>query len=324
MATISFNGENYPCKPGDSVLDVLLSADIQIPNSCRAGVCQSCMMRSLDTKPPEAAQKGLKDTLQHQKYFLACSCYPEHDMVVSLPKNEGFAISAQVIRKDKLSANIMRLVLAIEGELEFLAGQFVNLSREDGLTRNYSIANSPHQGNFLEFHIQRLPNGKFSTWIHEEVEVGTMLTVSEPKGSCHYLPGRFEQPMMLVGTGSGLAPLYGILNDALNQGHSGPIRLFHGSRHPDGLYLIDEMKKLDETFDNFEYIPCISGEMDSEGFAKGRVHDVALSSTASLTGWKVFLCGHPEMVSHTKKMAYLKGASLSDIYADAFHIGQIA
>jgi hypothetical protein len=34
----------------------------------------------------------------------------------------------------------------------------------------------------------------------------------------------------------------------------------------------------------------------------------------------VYLCGHPEMVMQTQKKAYLKGASLSDIYADAFHV----
>jgi hypothetical protein len=34
----------------------------------------------------------------------------------------------------------------------------------------------------------------------------------------------------------------------------------------------------------------------------------------------VFLCGHPEMVNQMKKMTFLKGASMKDIYADAFLI----
>jgi NAD(P)H-flavin reductase len=240
-------------------------------------------------------------------------------MTIALPSHAGPVITAWVSEKENLSANIVRLVLVFDTEFSFLAGQFVNLKRPDGLTRSYSIANVPGQGKFLEFHIQRLPSGRFSTWVHDELQIGTQLAVSEAKGACHYLPGRTEQPLLLVGTGSGLAPLIGIVNDALGKGHSGPIRLFHGSRKREGLYLVDEVKTLSKRFHNFAYTPCVSGEHGTEEFAKGRAHDVALSSTDTLAGWRVYLCGHPDMVAHTKKMAYLKGASLNDIYADAFH-----
>jgi NAD(P)H-flavin reductase len=295
---------------------------VQIPYGCKQGICQSCLVRSLDTAPPVTSQTGLKDTLQHQNYFLACRCYPERDMTITLSNDTAYEMIAWVSEKENLSAEIVRLVLVFETNFSFLAGQFVNLQRSDGLTRSYSIANVPERGNFLEFHIQRLPNGRFSNWVHDELEVGTDLTVSEAKGTCHYLPGRAEQPLLLVGTGSGLAPLLGIVNDALGKGHSGPIRLFHGSRKRTGLYLINEMKTLSKRFGNFNYTPCISGDHNTDEFTKGRAHDVALSSIDTLKGWRVYLCGHPEMVVHTKKMAYLKGASLSDIYADAFHIAQ--
>ncbi len=127
---------------------------------------------------------------------------------------------------------------------------------------------------------------------------------------------------MLVGTGSGLAPLYGIIADALAQDHSGPIHLFHGSRDLNGLYFIDEMRELAAEFDNFHYTPCLSGEDIESEHVQGRAHDIALSSTESLSGWRVFLCGHPEMVNQTKKMAFMKGASMGDIYTDAFHVIQ--
>ena len=319
MTTISLNGNNYLCRENESVLDVLLKADIAVPYGCREGVCQSCLLRSLAGKPPVAAQKGLKDTLQNRNYFLACQCYPDQDLKIAFPDSEGLRIKAYVTGKENLNAEIVRLTLAFESEFEFLAGQFVNLSRADGLSRSYSIANIPGKEKSLEFHIRRLPNGRFSTWVHDEAEEGTELILSEAKGSCYYLPGQPEQPLLLVGTGSGLAPLYGILQDALTKGHSGPIQLYHGSRYPEGLYLIDEMRQLSNKVDNFEYIPCVSANIETQEFAKGRVNDIALASAESLTGWKVFLCGHPEMVSQTKMMAYLKGASLSNIYADAFH-----
>ena len=319
MLTITLADMHYPCQANETVLDTLLKADIPIPNGCREGACQSCLMRSLDIAPPASAQKGLKNTLQHQNYFLACQCLPVQDMTVAMPDYEGLGITAKVSIKQSLSADIMRLVLAFAGDFTFRAGQFVNLKRQDGLTRSYSIANAPTVDKALEFHIKRLPNGRFSAWVHDELAIGDELKVSEAKGTCHYLPGNAAQPMLLVGTGSGLAPLIGIVNDALGNGHSGPIQLYHGSRDPEGLYLIDEIQSLAETHANFSYTPCISGDKSGLPFTKGRAHEVALSSTESLTGWRVYLCGHPEMVNQSKMMAYLKGASLNDIYADAFY-----
>jgi NAD(P)H-flavin reductase len=279
-------------------------------------------MRSLDNSPPVSAQVGLKDTLQKQNYFLACVCHPEQDMTVALPNQQGASIEAGVIKKQLLTPDIVQLVLEYQSPFNFFAGQFVNLKRPDGLTRSYSIANIPLAKNILEFHIRRLPNGQFSSWVYDELEVGAQLTISEAQGSCHYLPGRAEQPLILVGTGSGLAPLYGIIADALAQDHSGPIHLFHGSRDLNGLYFVDEMRELAEKFDNFHYTPCISGEGIESDHVQGRAHDIALSSTETLSGWRVFLCGHPEMVNQTKKMAFMKGASMSDIYVDAFHVIQ--
>lgn len=319
MRTISLNGRKFFPADGESVLDTLLKAEVDIPNACREGVCQSCLMRSTDAVPTALSQKGLKDTLRHQNYFLACRCYPEQDMTVALPSQDGFYVGATVKSKSLLSRDILKLVLSFQAPFSFIAGQFVNLKRADGLTRSYSIANMPDRDNVLELHVKRLPNGQFSNWVHDDLMVDDTLQVSEAKGTCHYLPGQHEKPMLLVGTGSGLAPLVGIVNDALAKGHSGPIRLYHGSSEPEGLYLVDEMHSMTKKYGNFSYVPCVSRNTVEPSFARGRVHDVALSALGDLSGWRVYLCGHPEMVNQTKKMAYLKGASLNDIHADAFY-----
>jgi len=322
MRSITIGESTFSCQPDETVLETLLRENIQVPNGCRQGLCQACLMRSLDTPPPVSAQNGLKDTLQKQNYFLACVCHPEQNMTVALPNQQGASVEAGVIKKRLLTPDIVQLVLEYQSPFNFFAGQFVNLKRPDGLTRSYSIANIPQHENVLEFHIRRLPNGQFSSWVYDELEVGAQLTISEAQGSCHYLPGRAKQPLMLVGTGSGLAPLYGIIADALAQDHSGPIHLYHGSRDLNGLYFVDEMRELAAKFDNFHYTPCISGEGIESDHVQGRAHDIALSSTETLSGWRVFLCGHPEMVNQTKKMAFMKGASMADIYADAFHVMQ--
>ncbi len=325
MATIpriTFGEATFSCQPDESLLDSLLRQNIQVPFGCRQGVCQACLMRSIDAAPPESAQAGLKDTLQTQNFFLACVCHPEQDMTVALPNQQGAFIEANVIKKQLLSPDIIHLVLEYQTPFNFFAGQFVNLKRPDGLIRSYSIANIPHAKNVLEFHIRRLPKGQFSNWVHEELKLGTALSLSAAQGACHYVPGRATQPLLLIGTGSGLAPLYGIIADALTQGHQGPIHLFHGSRDLNGLYFIDELRELSEKFNNFHYVASISGDNIDSKHVKGRANDIALASIDSLSGWRVFLCGHPEMVNQSKKMAFMKGASMADIYTDAFHVLQ--
>ena len=322
MRRITIGDSTFSCQPDESVLETLLRENIPVPNGCRQGLCQACLMRSLDKSPPVSAQVGLKDTLQKQKYFLACICHPEQDMTVALPNQFAASTQARVIKKQPLTPDIVLLVLEYQSDFNFFAGQFVNLKRPDGLTRSYSIANIPHHSHILEFHVRRLPNGQFSGWVHDELELGDQLTISEAQGSCHYLPGRAEQPLMLVGTGSGLAPLYGIIMDALVQGHSGPIHLFHGSRDLNGLYFIEELRELSERYDNFFYTPCVSGQVNGADLARGRAHELALSTIEILTGWRVYLCGHPEMVNQTKRMAFMKGASMGDIYTDAFLVAQ--
>ncbi|CAG1022127.1 CDP-4-dehydro-6-deoxyglucose reductase, E3 [Patescibacteria group bacterium] len=318
MPNITINDMILINQENESVLDTLLRENILVPHACQQGVCQSCLMRSIDTPPPVYAQVGLKNTLQKQQYFLACMCHPIKDMTVSLPNYQTDLFNATVIEKQLLATDIMRVVLEYETEFEFFAGQFVDLHREDGLARSYSIANRSQGDNRLEFHIRRLPNGQFSSWVHDELLIGSNLKLSEAKGSCYYLANKKQNPLLLIGTGCGLAPLMGIIEDALAQGHKEDIYLFHGSRYAEGLYLVNEMHELTKQYANFHYTPCLSGQNDAD-YAQGRVHDVALARIENLKGWRVYLCGHPEMVNQSKRMAYLKGASLSDIYADAFY-----
>jgi NAD(P)H-flavin reductase len=244
-------------------------------------------------------------------------------MVIKLPDLSEFYTEGTVIVNDMLNRNTLLLIIAFKDAFEFNAGQFVNLQRADGVTRSYSIANTPQASNTLEFHIRRLPGGRFSAWLHDELKAGDTIAVSEPRGHCFYLPERKEQGLLLAGTGTGLAPLAGILADALTQGHSGPIYLFHGSRDLDDLYRIDEMRQLAGQHPNFHYFPCLSGSHVPEGFSHGRVNDVTLATLTDLKGWRVFLCGHPEMVQQMKKMTFLKGAASADIYADAFLVTPI-
>lgn len=158
----------------------------------------------------------------------------------------------------------------------------------------------------------KVPGGLVSGWIFENLKAGDTVTISEALGDCFYVPGNPGQSILLIGTGSGLAPLFGIIRDALLSGHSGQIKLYHGSYNTAGLYLVSELKGLAQSHANLSYIPCVSEGNAPDGYAQGMVLDVALRDNTNLSSWRDFLCGNPDMVNAAKHEAYLSGAAINN------------
>ncbi len=320
MPKITLDDHSYDCATDQTVLEALLSQNVAVPYGCRQGVCHSCLMRRMDGKPPDEAQTSLTDAQVAQDQFLACQCYPEQDMQICLPTHSEL-MPASVVSKEQLTDEIIRLRLKPDGLLDYHAGQFVNLQREDGLLRSYSIASPPSTNNTLEFHIRKLVDGQFSQWAYDQLKVGDRLEIHTPQGNCFYIPGNPQQSLLLIGTGTGLAPLAGIIADALSHQHSGSIHLFHGSRDASGLYLVDDMRGLAERHDNFNYTACVSSLPAPEGFVLGRANDIAFKTYPGLKDWRMYLCGHPEMVKTTQQKSFLAGVKVQDIFVDAFLVG---
>ena len=318
MPSIIYGGQSYQCKEHESVLDCMTAHDVTVPSSCRAGLCQTCLMQTVTGKVPEVAQIGLKPTLAAQNYFLACACYPEEDIEVKLPSPGVGKYSAVVVDINPLNADIVCLELSVGTKLKYKAGQFINLHKDTVTARSYSLASVPEIDEHLHLHIRKLPNGHVSPWIHHALKVGDSVDISDANGNCFYIADNPDQNLLLIGTGSGLAPLYGIIRDALAQGHRGALKLYHGSKTAESLYMSDELRSLAARYPNFAYTPCVSGPDVPQGFTSGRAHDVAIQENQDLAGWRVFLCGHPEMVATGKKLAFFAGASMRDIYADPF------
>jgi NAD(P)H-flavin reductase len=277
-------------------------------------------MRAVTGKVPSSAQTGLKNTLIAQNYFLPCSCFPEEDIEVSLPSKGTNKFSATVFELNPLNTEVVCLKLSLSVDLKYKAGQFINLFKDDVTSRSYSLASVPEIDDHLQLHVRKLPYGIVSQWIHHDLKIGDVVEISGAAGDCFYVPDIANQNLLLMATGTGLAPLYGIIRDALLQDHKGNIKLYHGSNSAESVYLSDELKTLSMQYSNFIYKPCISGNIVPEGFSAGRAHEIALHENQDLTGWSVFLCGHPEMVKNAKKKAYLAGASMNNIYADPFVI----
>lgn len=320
MIRIFHEGATFDCRPGETVLDALLRQGQNPPFSCRNGSCLVCLRRCSEGQPPEAAQRALRPSLRRAGYFLPCKCVPTGDMEIEAPRSADLFAPAVVADKQLVADDICRLLLESATSLYYHAGQFVNLRRPDGLTRSYSLASLPTEDSTLELHVKRMPGGAMSSWIFDELSVGDELEYQGPNGRCYYVPGTQAEDLLLVGNGTGAAPLVGIIRDALHVGHRGRIRLFHGSRHVRGLYLHETFTRLATEHPNFDYVPCVSGPDVPSGVASGRAHRVAFAEARDLGNWRVFVAGHPNMVAEVERLALASGVSPTAIHTDPYDL----
>jgi NAD(P)H-flavin reductase len=178
------------------------------------------------------------------------------------------------------------------------------------VARSYSLASLPFE-NELELHVRKIPGGAMSEWLHHKAQPGARLWLRGPAGNCFYLPGNTEQPMLLAGAGTGLASLYGILRDALRQGHTGPVWLFQGAVTDGGLYLTRELTELERACPNFHYARAVLHGSNCVGGAGatevGSLDDCILRRFTSLAGWKGYICGDPPLVNSLHKKLFLAG-----------------
>jgi len=277
------------------------------------------MMRAVSGAPPPESQQGLEPGLVERGYFLACVCRPTEDLEIVMSGDDVKSyIEALVIAKEQLSEEIVRVRVVPAAPFDYRPGQYVNIRRADGAVRSYSLGSLPTEDS-LDLHIREIPGGEMSAWLASEVQVGSRILIEGPHGDCVYSEStQPEKPLLLVGSGTGLCPLWGILRDALAHGHCGPIRLFHGSYTRSGLYLIEDLKALAADHESFSYHPCVDVAGEGDDLMVGRVDQVVIDALPDLQGWEVFLCGHPGMVEATRNAVLGAGANEADIHCDPF------
>ncbi len=319
MSTIKYKGKSYRCEDDETVLACLHRKHANVPSSCHSGVCRTCMMRAISGSPPPASQQGLEPELVEQGYLLACVCHPTEELEVVLSGDDVQSyIQARVIAKEQLSDEIVRVRIVPMTPFDYCPGQYLNIRRADGTVRSYSLASLPTDDS-LDLHIREIPDGEMSSWLANEVRVGYTIDIEGPHGDCIYSESmQQERPLLLVGSGTGLCPLWGILRDALARGHCGPIRLFHGSYTRAGLYMVDELKAIAAENENFSYHPCVDTAGEGDDLMVGRVDQVVIDAIPDLQGWEVYLCGHPGMVEATWNAVLKAGADEADVHADPF------
>lgn len=321
---IEFESTTFDAAPEETVLDCLERNGMKVASFCRSGACQTCLLKVVEGKVPASAQAGLKESWKKQGYFLSCVCKPAEPLRIARC-DVGGTFKSRVRSVERLSSHVMRVLLERPSEMEYEAGQFLQLVRpQDELMRPYSVASLPDDET-IELHVALLAEGFMSRWLLEAT--GAEVHLRGPFGECFYLPHEPERPLLLAGTGTGLAPLIGVVRQAIRSGHRGPIQLLHGAVARSGLYLWNELVELAASNSSLSVVGSLledpgegakSSELSNVRIEAVPLEQLVLNTSLSLAQCRVYLCGNADLVRLLKKKVFLAGTPLQHIHSDPF------
>ncbi|WP_194788948.1 iron-sulfur-binding ferredoxin reductase [Pseudomonas sp. UFMG81] len=302
MPELRVGEHRFTVPPASNLLDALNDAGCAVPYSCRAGSCHACLVRCLDGVPDDAKPEALAADKREQGWRLACQCSVSSDLRLELfdPRRDG--VPAKVSELDWFG-DVLRLRLRPERPFRYQAGQHLVLWRE-GVARPYSLASLPGEDDFLEFHLDCRRPGAFCDQARR-LQVGDEVRLGELRGGAlHYDPEWNDRPLWLLAVGTGIAPLMGVLREALRQGHQGPVRVWH----------VDDTCYLEQTI-----VRLAVGNID------------LMFSCVSRSQWTTFLndlqpprqtialvCGGPQRVQALTRRLLVAGLARRQVFADAF------
>ena len=322
MVNITFNQKSYDIKDGETVLECLHRNGVECASSCKAGACLTCIKQCTEGDIPINSQEILKPAYKELNYFLPCICQPESPISFKNINTFDSNFEATITKIDHITDSIVILRILPKSQFTCKPGQYISITIPDGTSRSYSIANDPNKDSYIELHIRKIPHGKVSTWAYEKAEIGQVIHIIGPSGECFYLEKDKERSIILVGTGTGLAPLYAIANDALNQNHIGTITLIHGALNQNGIYYEDVLRKMATQFSNFHYIACVVERSSNPHHINGNITDMVNQNLDTPHQTEAFICGDPKLVADISQSVFISGLSHNNIHSDAFIIGE--
>jgi ferredoxin-NADP reductase len=181
----------------------------------------------------------------------------------------------------------------------FQAGQHldVRLTAQDGYVaqRSYSVASAPGLEGLYELVVERLEGGEVSLFLHDVAEVGDTIDIRGPFGGHFAWNPEDGGPLLLIGGGSGVAPLMSILRHRAAVGTEVPAVLLNAVRTWDDVIFREELIELDAADANFTLLLSLSRDAARRPQDAGRRIDLPLlKATLARLGAAprlTFVCG---------------------------------
>lgn len=228
---------------------------------------------------------------------------------------------APLLRKIPLTSDVFQFDFSLEGlTVDFKAGQFFMLEVNDEqgrVTRAYSVSSAPSNKAFFSLCVKLLPDGRGSRLLRE-LEVGGMASFMAPFGHFFVEDAGFESTknIVMVATGTGLAPFMSMLPDLFERGFFGKIDLYFGVRHAEDLFYVDDLRECESIHSNFKAHITLSQPTEGWTGLKGRVTDHL--EGLDYANIQVYICGNGDMVKGVKEMMQEKGVAKEDLHWEQF------
>ena len=206
---------------------------------------------------------------------------------------------AAVERIERQTERVKSIVLRPHRWRPFRAGQHldIRLTAPDGYQaqRSYSVASAPEREGVYELVVERLDAGELSPFLHDVAEVGDTIDIRGPFGG-HFAWGPEDGgPILLVGGGSGVAPLLSILRHRAAVGAAVSVILLYAARTWDDVIVREELLARDAAEADFTLLLSLSRDAARRPQDAGRRIDKPLLGVAlarlGATPRLIFVCG---------------------------------
>jgi len=323
----------FSAASNQTLLDAALDCSLNLPHSCKGGNCGACRARLLrgEVHYPRGAPLGLSDAEAAEGLILLCQASALTDLSI-----ETFEVqTADAVTIKRLPCRIQRtlplshdvmgvfLQLPVAEAFSFEPGQYIDIMLPGGRRRSFSIASPPHDSRPLELHVRRVAGGEFTDRLFHENPERALLTIEGPLGQFVYRrggqePGSAAAPMLLIGGGTGIAPLLSILRHVIENGIDRDMRVYWGVRSERDLYAHARLEDLAARASRMRYVPVLSEASPGWRGRTGWVHEAALNDAADVGPFEVYAAGPPAMIAAVRLEFAARGACASRLYFDSF------
>jgi len=314
----------------ETILDAALRAGINLPHSCRGGHCASCRARIVggSIQYRNGRPLGLMEQEERDGYALLCQALPAvADVSVQVRVIKPVAevhvqhLPCRIERLQPLAPDVMAVFLRLPAveQFAFAAGQYVDVMLDGNRRRSFSIANPPHDAKFLELHVRRVAHGEFTSQIFGEASLKTLLRLEGPLGQLWFREDS-ERPAILVGGGTGYAPLRSMLRHLLERGDQRPLHLYWGAQTREGLYEDSVLREWCVRYPNLTYTPVLTVAPENEDWIgrRGWVHTAVIEDHPSLRNFDVYAAGPPAMIETLRTDFSAHGLPPAQLFFDSF------
>jgi CDP-4-dehydro-6-deoxyglucose reductase len=328
LISIANSSRSFTAAADQPLLEAANDAALNLPHSCKGGNCGACKARLVrgEIHYPNGPPLGLSDAESADGLILLCQARARTDLCIETFEMRAAdtamtkRLPCRIERAVPLSHDVMGLFLRlpIAEDFTFEAGQYIDILLPGGRRRSFSIASPPHDSRPLELHVRRVAGGEFTDRLFQDTRLG-VLSIEGPLGNFAYRPrGADAAPMLLIGGGTGIAPLLSILRHLIQNGIERDMQLYWGVRGEQDLYAHAILEQLSRRAASFTYVPVLSEANPGWRGATGWVHEAALKGIEDLEAIDVYAAGPPAMIAAIQREYDSRGSAKTRLYFDSF------